>query len=143
MYSLDAYGFMLADRVRVDAYAQALRKTVREGSVVVEIGTGPGAFAVLACQLGAGRVYAIAPGDVSHVRRVGVANDCAGKIGFEVLPARDLPPGRRYLSDLRGILPLFERHIQRRGRTARFLAPGSLIPRMDRLWAAIVEAQIL
>ena len=50
MYSLGGYGSMVADRVRVDAYAQALRKTVREGAVVLEIGTGPGIFAVLACQ---------------------------------------------------------------------------------------------
>ena len=56
MYSLNAYGSMIADRVRVDAYAEALRKTVHMGSVVVEIGTGPGIFAVLACQLGASRV---------------------------------------------------------------------------------------
>jgi len=58
MYSLGGYGTMVADRVRVDAYAKALSKTVREGAVVVEIGTGPGIFAVLACRLGASRVYA-------------------------------------------------------------------------------------
>ncbi len=56
MYSLGAYGSMIADRIRVDAYAAALRRTVREGSIVVEIGTGPGIFAVLACQLGASQV---------------------------------------------------------------------------------------
>jgi type I protein arginine methyltransferase len=146
MYTLGGYGLMLADRVRVDAYAQALRKTVREGSVVVEIGTGPGVFAVLACQLGAGRVYAIEPSEVIQVaREVAVANDCANKIEFfEEFSNRVTLPTRAdvILSDLRGVLPLLERHIPaivdaRR----RFLTPGgSLIPRMDTLWAAIVEA---
>ena len=146
MYSLGAYGSMLADRVRVDAYAQALRKTVRKGSVLVEIGTGPGVFAVLACHLGASRVYAIEPSQVIQVaREVAAANGCADKIEFfEELSTRVTPPTRAdvILSDLRGVLPLFERHIPaivdaRR----RFLAPaGILIPRKDRLWAAIVEA---
>ena len=146
MYSLGAYGSMVADRVRVDAYEQALRKTVREGSIVVEIGTGPGIFAVLACQLGASRVYAIEPSEIIQVaREVAAANGCANKIEFfEELSNRVALPTRAdvILSDLRGVLPFLEGHIPaiidaRR----RFLAPGGkLIPRKDTLWAAIVEA---
>ena len=146
MYSLDAYGSMIADRVRVGAYAQALRKTVREGSVVVEIGTGPGIFAVLACQLGASCVYAIEPSEIIQVaREVATANGCADKIVFyEGLSDEVTLPTRAdvILSDLRGVSPFFGRHIPsivdaRR----RFLSPeGVLIPRKDTLWAAIVEA---
>jgi protein arginine N-methyltransferase 1 len=146
MYSLDGYGSMIADRVRVDAYAQALRGTVREGSVVVEIGTGPGIWAVLACQLGASRVFAIEPAEIIQVaREVAASNGCAGKIEFfEEFSNRVTLPTRAdvIVSDLRGVLPLLERHIpaivDARG---RFLAPGgTLIPRKDTLWAAIVEA---
>ena len=146
MYSLSAYGSMLADRVRLDAYSQALRKIVREGSVVVEIGTGPGIFAVLACQLGASRVYAIEPSEIIQVaREVAAANGCADKIEFfEGLSNRVTLPTRAdvILSDLRGVLPLFERHIPAIvDARHRFLAPGgTLIPRRDTLWAAIVEA---
>ncbi len=146
MYSLSAYGSMIADRARAEAYAQALRNTVRAGSVVVEIGTGPGVFAVLACQLGASKVYAIEPSEIIQVaREVAVANGCAAKIEFfEQLSDRVALPVRAdiALSDLRGILPFFQRHIPtivdaRR----RFLgAGGILIPRKDTLWAAIVEA---
>ena len=146
MYSLGAYGSMIADRVRVDAYTQALGKTVRKGSIVAEIGTGPGVFAVLACQLGAERVFAIEPAGIIQVaREVAAANGCAGRIEFfEGLSNRMTLPARAdvILSDLRGILPLFERHIPtivdaRR----RFLAlGGTMIPRRDTLWAAIVEA---
>ena len=146
MYSLGAYGSMIADRVRVDAYTEALRKTVRKGSIVTEIGTGPGVFAVLACQLGAERVFAIEPAEIIQVaREVAAANGCAGKIEFfEELSHRVTLPVRAdvIFSDLRGILPLLQRHIPaivdaRR----RFLAPsGTMIPRRDTLWAAIVEA---
>ncbi len=146
MYSLGAYGSMIADRVRAEAYGEALRKTVRKGAVVVEIGTGPGIFAVLACQLGASRIFAIEPAEIIQVaREVAGANGCADKIEFfEELSSRVKLPFRAdvILSDLRGVLPLFQRHIPaivdaRR----RFLAPGgTLIPRKDTLWAAVVEA---
>src|SRR5258707_342365 len=146
MYSLGAYGSMIADRVRAEAYGEALRKTVRKGAVVVEIGTGPGIFAVLACQLGASRIFAIEPAEIIQVaREVAGANGCADKIEFfEELSSRVKLPFRAdvILSDLRGVLPLFQRHIPaiidaRR----RFLAPGgTLIPRKDTLWAAIAEA---
>jgi Arginine methyltransferase oligomerization subdomain/Ribosomal protein L11 methyltransferase (PrmA) len=146
MYSLGAYGSMVADRVRVEAYAQALRKTVREGSVVVEIGTGPGIFAVLACQVGASRVYAFEPSEIIQVaREIATANGCADRIEFvEELSIRVTLPIRAevILSDLRGVLPLFKRHIPSIvDARHRFLAPGgTLIPRRDTLWAAIVEA---
>jgi protein arginine N-methyltransferase 1 len=146
MYSLGGYGSMVADRVRVDAYAEALRKTVRGGSVVVEIGTGPGIFAVLACQLGASLVYAIEPSEIIQVaREVAVANGCRDKIEFfEEFSNRVTLPTRAdvVLSDLRGVLPLLERHIPAIvDARHRFLAPdGTMIPRKDTLWAAIVEA---
>ena len=78
-------------------------------------------------------------------REVATANGCADKIEFfEEFSNRVTLPIRAdvILSDLRGVVPLFERHIPaivdaRR----RFLAPGgTLIPRKDTLWAAIVEA---
>jgi len=136
---------MVSDRVRVDAYVQALRKSVRQGAIVVEIGTGPGIFAVLACQLGASRVYAIEPGEIIQVaREIAAANGCDHKIEFfEEVSSRVTLPERAdvIVSDLRGIVPLFGRHIPEIvDARHRFLAPGgTLIPRKDTLWAAIVE----
>jgi protein arginine N-methyltransferase 1 len=146
MYSLAGYGEMLSDGVRLEAYTQALRKTVRPGSVVLEIGTGPGVFAVLACQLGARRVYAIEPDAVIQVaREIAAANDCSERIQFiEDLSTRVTLPIQAdvIVSDLRGVLPFFQSHLPsivdaRR----RFLAPGGvLIPKRDAIWAAVVEA---
>lgn len=146
MYSLGAYGSMIKDPVRAGAYAEALRRTVREGSVVLEIGTGPGVFAVLACQLGAGRVLAIEPAEIIQVaREVATVNGCGKKIEFyEELSSRVTLPVRAdvIVSDLRGVLPLFKRHIPDIADARRrfFLPGGTMIPRRDTLWAAIIEA---
>ena len=137
---------MVADRFRSGAYVEALRKTVRQGSVVVEIGTGPGVFAVLSCQLGARQVYAIEMGGIIQVaREIAAANGCADKVEFiEGYSERVTLPERAdvVVSDLRGVLPLFERHIPAIADARhRFLAPnGILVPQKDILWAAIVEA---
>jgi type I protein arginine methyltransferase len=145
MYSLSGYGEMIADRIRIDAFTQALRKTIRPGAVVMDIGTGPGSMAVLACQLGASRVYAIEPSEVIQIaREIAVCNQCGDKVVFfEDLSTKVTIPvlADVIVSDLRGVLPLFEQHIPsivdaRR----RFLAPGgTLIARKDTIWAAVVE----
>lgn len=139
---------MIAHRARSEAYSEALRKTIHKGSIVAEIGTGPGVFAVLACQLGASRVFAIEPAEVIQLaRELAAANGCVEKIEFfEDLSSRvTLPvPADVIISDLRGVLPLFHRHIPDIvDARQRFLAPGgSLIPRRDSIYGAVVEAPI-
>jgi protein arginine N-methyltransferase 1 len=146
MYSLAGYGSMVADRVRVAAYAQALQTAVRDGSIVVDIGTGPGIFAVLACRLGAQRVYAIEPSHIVQMARdVAAANNCADRIEFiDEISTRVTLPERAdvIVSDLRGVLPLFQKSIPDLiDARHRFLSPGGvMIPRSDSLWIAVVEA---
>lgn len=54
------YNDMVSDTARTEAYAQALRDVVKDGDVVVDIGTGPYALlARQAAEAGAGRVFAI------------------------------------------------------------------------------------
>jgi type I protein arginine methyltransferase len=146
MYSLRFYGQMLADAPRMNAYAEALRHTVRPDSVVMDLGSGPGVFALLACKLGARRVYAVEPESViSLAREVAATNGFADRIEFfENLSTEiNLPePANIIISDLRGVLPWFQQHIPSIiDARARLLAPrGVLIPRRDILWAAVVEA---
>jgi predicted RNA methylase len=54
MYSLHFYGQMLADAPRMDAYAAALRETVNRDSVVMDLGCGPGVFALSRASLARG-----------------------------------------------------------------------------------------
>jgi protein arginine N-methyltransferase 1 len=144
-YTLSGYGSMIADRVRMEAYAEALRQSIHPGSVVVEIGTGPGIFAVLACHLGASRVYAIEPGNIIQVARdVAAANDCADRIEFiqEVSNRVTLPQQADVIvSDLRGVLPFYQHHIPAiADARRRFLAPGgAMIPRRDTVYLSVVE----
>ncbi len=74
---------MIGDSVRMDAYAQALRQVVKPNSVVLDIGTGTGIFAMLACKFGARRVYAIEPNDAVQVaRETAIINGFAERIEF-------------------------------------------------------------
>lgn len=146
MYSISGYGEMISDRVRVEAYARALERLVKPDAVVIDIGTGPGFFAMLACRFGACRVYAIEPSDIIQVaKEAASANGYDERIEFiQDVSTRVQLPERAdvIISDLRGILPLFEQHLVSiiDART-RLLAPGgALIPRRDALWAGVVEA---
>jgi protein arginine N-methyltransferase 1 len=137
---------MLADTSRMDAYSAALRRAVTPESVVLDLGCGPGVFALLACKLGARRVYAVEPDNVIQLaREAAKANGFADRIEFSQNLSTDITLPERadiIISDLRGVLPWYQQHIPSivDART-RFLAPGGvLIPRRDVVWAAIVEA---
>jgi protein arginine N-methyltransferase 1 len=146
MYDLTGHGAMISDPVRVRAYERALRQTVKPGMVVLEIGTGVGIMAILACQLGAKRVYTVEPTAVIRLaQEIAAANNCADRIEFiEDVSRRVRAPIRAdvIVSDLRGMLPLLQDHIPAiADARRRFLAPdGILVGRRDRLWAAIVDA---
>ena len=145
VYSLGGYGDMIADQGRIEAYRQALRLVVKPGSVVLDIGTGIGIMAMMACQFGARRVYAIEPGDVIEVaRELAAANGFADRIEFiQGLSTEVTLPERAdvIVSDLRGVMPPFQHIIPSLvDARRRFLAPGGvLIPRRDTLWASILE----
>ena len=146
MYSVSGYGRMIADRVRTDAYARALRLAVNSESVVLDIGTGTGIFAMLACRFGARKVYAVEPSDAIEVaRRLAADNGFADRIEFiQALSTDAALPERAdvVISDLRGALPLFQHHIRSiADARRRLLAPGAtLIPQKDVLWLSLAEA---
>lgn len=145
MYSLHFYGEMLADAGRTEPYVEALRRLVRPGSVVLDLGCGPGLFALLACKFGARRVYAIEPDNVINIaREAAAANGFADRIEFFQSLSTEVTLTERatsIISDLRGVLPWFQQHIPAIvDARQRLLAPGGvLIPRRDVLWAALVE----
>ncbi len=149
MYSLADHAAMVADATRVGAYLRALEQTVTPGCIVADIGTGVGIFALLAARLGAGHVYAIEPGDAIHVaEKIARNNGFDKRIRFikDVSTAISLDcRADIVVSDLHGVLPLFENHLQSViDARERLLAPGgTLIPAKDRIFAAPVEAEDL
>ncbi len=146
MYSILGYGSMIADKGRMDAYVKGLRQAVKPDSVVVDIGTGTGIFALLACQFGAKKVYAIEPSDAIQVaREIAKSNGYADRIEFiqKLSTQVNLPElADVIISDIRGMLPLFQQHIPAiaDARTRLLAEGGILIPQRDILWATVVEA---
>ena len=146
MYNVLAYGKMIADGPRTDAYVSALRNAIGPDSVVVDLGSGTGLFALIACRLGARRVFAIESENIIQVGR-----DAARELGYadriefvqDFSTKVTLPEQANVIiSDLHGMLPFFKHHIPSIiDARSRLLAPGGvLIPSRDWLWAAVVEA---
>lgn len=144
-YSVRGYGEMITDRERMDGYGRALSAAVTPGSVVLDLGAGTGVFAMLACKLGAGHVFAIEPDDAIEIARsTAAANGYSDRITFikEISTAIDLPTAADVIvSDLRSVLPLHQRHIPAIiDARERMLAPGGrLIPRADTVRVALAE----
>jgi len=146
MYTLSDYGGMIADSVRMDAYAYALKAAVGPETVVLDIGAAAGIHALLASKFGARRVYAVESNEAIHLaKELAKANGFADRIEFiqDLSTNITLPePADVIVSDLRGVLPLFGLHIPSIiDARQRHLAPGGrLIPMRDALWASLVEA---
>ena len=147
LYSLDQFASMFADRVRMDAYRTAIERTVGRGDTVVDLGCGPGIFALMACRAGARRVYAI---DVNAVvefgRHLAAVNGFGDRVHFLCGDSRQIHLPERadvIISDLRGVLPLFSHAVGTlEDARNRFLAEGGrLLPKRDTMICAILESR--
>jgi protein arginine N-methyltransferase 1 len=145
-YSILDYGWMINQRARTKPWVEALRLAIQPGSVVLDIGTGTGFFAFLACQFGAARVYAVEPDDAIEVAKICAAdNPRSDRItwlqGFSTeieLPEKvDVVIG-----DLHGNLPFHTGNITSLiDARRRHLKPGGrMIPSRDVLFAAPAHA---
>lgn len=145
-YSLSGYGSMIADSRRIHAYECAMRQIVKPGAVVVDLGAGAGVFALLACRLGARKVFAIEPGNIIQLaREIARANGFDDRIEFIQRVSSDVSLPERadtVISDIHGVLPLFQEHIPIVvDARQRLLAPGgALIPQTETIWMAVAEA---
>jgi type I protein arginine methyltransferase len=123
-----------------------LKKTITPDSVVVDIGTGTGIFALLACQFGARKVYAIEPNDlIGMARRIAHENGFSDRIEFfhQLSTSVKLPEKADVIvSDLRGVLPVYNGNLPSVIDARRRLLKegGALIPQRDMLYVALVSA---
>jgi len=130
----------------MSAYAQALRQAITPGCTVIDIGAGPGMFALLACRYGAGNVIAIEPDpSIILLKKFAQDNGFADRIEpFQGVSSDYHPLDKAdvIISDLRGGLPYFEGHIGTIvDARERLLAPGGrLIPQRDTIHIAAVES---
>lgn len=144
-YSVTNYGRMIEPGPRLEAYVQAVKAAVEPGSVVADIGTGTGFFAVLAAKLGAERVYAIEPGESIQVgRETARQNGVEDRITFIHGLSTDVDLEQKVdviISDLRGALPLYGTHIPSLiDARERHLKPGGiLLPTKDTIRVAVAH----
>lgn len=136
-YSIQSYGAMVNDHARTQPFIDALTRLITPASVVLDIGTGAGFFALLAVQLGAARVYAIEPDDAIEVGKL-CARDVAGGeriIWLKGLSTElDLPEKADVvIGDLHGTLPFHNSMIASLADARRrHLKPsGAILPMRD------------
>jgi protein arginine N-methyltransferase 1 len=80
-HTLAVHRSLLQDAVRTKAYADAIARAVHPGDVVLDLGTGSGVLAILACRAGARRVFAIEQGHMADMAAIVMSiNDCGGRI---------------------------------------------------------------
>ena len=146
-YSIGSYGRMIDDARRTGPFVEALRQAIGPDSVMLDIGTGTGFFAFLACQLGAARVYAVE----ADAAALDMAKRCGAHVpGSEritwlqgLTTQMDLPEQADVvMGDLHGTLPFFKGNIESLvDARKRHLKPGGrLLPARDVLYAAPAHA---
>jgi protein arginine N-methyltransferase 1 len=119
---------MVADRIRVEAYRQAIHARVKPGDVVVDVGSGTGLLAVFAAEAGARRVYGIEWGSIqATAQQVARANGYGDVIEVLRGDAKQIAlpePADWVISELMGSFGLEEDMMAVLMEARRWLKPG-------------------
>ncbi len=83
---------MLNDQVRVEAYHEGIRRNVKHGDVVLDLGTGSGLLAFMASRGGAKKVYAVEHSDFIEVAREIASHNRITNIEFVQANSREFTP---------------------------------------------------
>jgi len=136
---------MLFDEERVGKYSEAIRRVVKKGDIVADIGTGTGLLAFLCLEAGAARVHAIERSTaVRWAKLLAEKNGFADRIVFHHQDSRlyDLPEKVNVVvSELIGHIAFEEGMVESLfDAKERFLIPsGVIIPERVQLRVAVVE----
>jgi SAM-dependent methyltransferase len=143
---LDFHRFLLAETdVRLDRFRQAIAERVKPGDTVLDLGTGTGILAFLACRAGARRVYAVDNAAVIEwARLMARANGFEDRIVFLGRPSQDIELPEHVdlvVADIFGLCGLYEGGIRSLMDVRdRFLKPGGvMIPKAFEMFVAPVE----
>ncbi|HKA90999.1 MAG TPA: methyltransferase domain-containing protein [Haliangiales bacterium] len=134
---------MLADPHRMDAYERAIRRLVRPGDVVLDLGAGTGVLAMLAARAGAARVHAVESMPIARLAGALVReNGLADRVIVHEADATRLAPVEPVdlvVSDFLGCFLVDDDMIPATAAAGRWLKPaGRFSPSAVRLWLAPV-----
>jgi type I protein arginine methyltransferase len=93
--SLLAHERMLADRVRVDTYHEAISRHVKPGSAVIDLGTGTGILALFASKQDPRIVYALDHSEFIGVARAIGSQNGVTNIDYISSNSRDFTPNEK------------------------------------------------
>ncbi|MCB1024562.1 MAG: 50S ribosomal protein L11 methyltransferase [Acidobacteria bacterium] len=146
-YDFVGYCSMLTDERRVDAYVNALKKTINEDSIVLDLGAGTGIFSILACDYGAKKVYSVEVNplikllndvieDRGYESRIEVIQEFSNKIELD-------EKANLLISDIHGGFPLFESSIETMiDARERLLTKDAIIfPKKETIYFAVSQAE--
>jgi SAM-dependent methyltransferase len=150
MYAeFEVHRTMIRDRVRTEAFRQAIDSVVRPGDIVLDVGAGSGILSVFAARAGAARVYAVEQTSVAVL-----AQELAAANGVEEIvqvihgDILDVEPRERVdvvVSEWLGGFGIDEGMlVPVTAARDRWLKPGGvMIPRSVTAWAALVHDRYL
>lgn len=126
---------LLSHRSRLSKFEEALRRTVREDSYVVDIGSGTGVLALMAAKAGARRVTALEVNieSVEYARRAAEENLLGDIVEFKRVHFADFTPEERadvVICEMLSAIMLIEQQVPAsRHAVQQILAPdGVLLP---------------
>ena len=138
---------LTATGTRLDQYARALERALKPGALVLDVGSGSGILAFIACRLGAHHVYAVEedPQAAGIGARLARSLGLSDRVTFINGSIFDLAPAERadvVVADIHGPFGLQEGGVSALADAhARWLKPGGvLIPQAIELLVAPVEA---
>ena len=136
-YSLHSYGRMINDRRRSGPFVEAIRTLIKPDTVVLEIGTAAGYFALLCAKLGARRIYAVEPDNAIEVAKLcAVDNVRSNRITWIKGLSTEISLPERVdlvLGDLHGTLPFYNHNIESMldARQRHMKPDGIIVPMRD------------
>src|SRR6185295_15576614 len=93
---LKYHQWCISDSVLMPAYSEAIKRLVRPGDVLFDLGAGTGILGMLACAAGAARVDAVDPSEiVALIPEIAAANGYSDRIVVHQMLSYDFQPSDR------------------------------------------------